>query len=51
MKFFKDFRFMFQEINPSEFTVIIYETHIVSVSSNRFRRRPPNIRENKFKRL
>jgi len=45
-KTLKNFRFATQQIYPCEFAMIINETHIVVVSTNRTRRRTPYIGEN-----
>jgi hypothetical protein len=45
MDFLKNFRFMAKKINPNKFTLIIDETHIVFISPNGVRRRPPYIRK------
>jgi hypothetical protein len=50
MKFLKHIRFLFQKIYLSEFAIIINKTHIVLISTKRFRGRAPNIRKYKFKR-
>ena len=38
----------FEEINPRIFAIIIYEAHIICVSTNRGWGRPPHIRKNKL---
>lgn len=48
MKLLKNFRFKLDKINPGKFTEIINEANIVLPSSNRNRRRAPNIRKNKL---
>jgi hypothetical protein len=45
MKFLKDFRFVFQQVNPRKFTEIIDETNIIIVSSNRGGSWSPYIRK------
>ena len=39
-----------QKLNPCKFAIIIDETHIIIIASNRSRSRAPNIRENKIQR-
>jgi hypothetical protein len=48
LKFLKNFRFMFEQVNPCEFAKIIDKRNIVIVLSNRSRGRAPNIRENQL---
>jgi hypothetical protein len=50
-EFFKDFRFIPQNIYPCELAEMIYEAHIVFKSTSRLRSSTPNIRKNKLKRL
>jgi hypothetical protein len=50
MKFSKNFRFMLQKKCPSKLGVIINETHVISIPSNRVWSRTPYVREYKFKR-
>jgi hypothetical protein len=50
MKALENFIFMAQQIDPSEFTEIIYKANIISLPSNRIRSRTPYIRKNKFQK-
>jgi hypothetical protein len=50
IKFLKDFRFVVKQVNPYKFTEIIDEANIIIVFADKSGRRPPYIRENKFKR-
>jgi hypothetical protein len=49
MDFFDNVGLVLKQVNPSEFTIIIYKAHIIFISPIRFRCRPPTARENKFK--
>jgi hypothetical protein len=51
MEFLVYFRFIFQQINSCKLIKIIHKAYIVLVSTNRFGCRPPNIGENKLKRM
>jgi len=48
MKTLKNFALVAQQIDPSELAEIINKTHIISISSNSWESRAPNIGENKF---
>jgi hypothetical protein len=50
MKLGENLSFMFQQINPSKFGVIINGAYIVAITTNRTRSRTPHIGENKLKR-
>lgn len=50
MKLLKNFRFILDMINPCKFAIIINKTHIIFLSTNRFRCRTTYIRKNKLKR-
>lgn len=50
MEFLKNLRFIFQQIDPSKFTVIINEANIILFSPNRLWCRTLDIREYKFQR-
>jgi hypothetical protein len=45
------FRFEFEKINLSKFTIIIQKAYIVFVSTNRLRSRTPDMRKYKFYRM
>jgi hypothetical protein len=47
-KLLKDFRFEFEVINPSIFTIIIDENDIIFIASYEVGCMTPNIRENEF---
>lgn len=48
MENIKNIRFMLKAEQPSKLAKIVYETHIITETSQRGARRPPNVRENKF---
>ena len=48
MKFLKNFRLVFDQIDPREFIEVIDKTHIIFLSAYCFNSRSPNIRENEL---
>jgi hypothetical protein len=48
MELLENIRLEFQQVNPSEFTIIIYERHIIFISTDGVRGRATYIRENEL---
>jgi hypothetical protein len=48
MELLENIRLEFQQVNPSEFTIIIYERHIIFISTDGVRGRDTYIRENEL---
>jgi hypothetical protein len=51
MEFLENFRFELKEVNPCEFTEIIYKTDIIFSPPNRGESGTPHIRINKLQRM
>jgi hypothetical protein len=51
MKFLEDFGFKLDKINLGKLTIVINKTHIVFITTNRFKGSTPNIRKHKFKKM
>jgi hypothetical protein len=49
-EFLKDFRFVFEQINPSKLAKIINETNIIFIPSYGITGKTPYIRKNKLQR-
>jgi hypothetical protein len=48
MEVLENIRLEFQQVNSSEFTIIIYERHIIFISADGVRGRAPYIKENEL---